>query len=290
MGGHLATVNSWVFHDGMWTQGNPPLMGPMHHAFWLSSIVFDGARAFEGCTPDLDLHSARVIRSARAMGLAPQVTAQQIQDTILTGVKKFAPGAELYLRPMFWGALNGGALQADPSSTRFVVAVYENPMPGIDAGSATLSPFRKPTANSAMTDAKAPCLYPNGARAVQDAVDRGFNNAVMLDQNGNVAEFATSNIFIVKDGIVHTPAVTGTFLNGITRQRTIALMRTSGLTVLERTIRVEELDTADEIVSTGNFGKVQAYTRYEGRTLPIGPVCLAARAAYWKFATDNWKI
>jgi branched-chain amino acid aminotransferase len=106
----------------------------------------------------------------------------------------------------------------------------------------------------------------------------------MLDAAGNVAEFASSNLFLVTaDGAVVTPALNGTFLAGITRARVIALLADDGVQVVERMVRPEELDTAREIFSTGNYGKVTPCTRYEGRELPAGPVARQARDRYLAF-------
>jgi branched-chain amino acid aminotransferase len=281
---------TFVFHDGTWTEGNKLVAGPMHHAFWLGSVVFDGARAFEGMAPDLDQHAARAVRSARAMGLSPTVSPERIHELMLDGIRRHTPGAALYIRPMFWAEAAGGPIQPDPDSTQFLLAVYESPLPGITGLSATLSPYRRPAPDSAPTDAKASCLYPNGARAMRDAMARGFTNAVLLDQHGQVAEFATSNLFFVKDGVVHTPALNGSFLAGVTRSRVISLLRADGVTVLERSIRPEELDHADEIFSTGNYGKVQPLTRWEGRALQPGPIYRTAREAYWQYASDTAKV
>ena len=85
-------------------------------------------------------------------------------------------------------------------------------------------------------------------RALREAMDKGFDNAVLCDPIGNVAELATANLFTVKDGVTHTPVTNGTFLNGITRQRIIGLLRDDGMEVRERTIAVPELADADEIV------------------------------------------
>src|SRR6185369_3420366 len=103
----------------------------------------------------------------------------------------------------------------------------------------------------------ASCLYPNSTKALREAKERGFDNAVVCDGEGNVAEFATANIFLVtpEDKVV-TPVPNGTFLAGITRARVIGLLAAAGVNVEERSVRPEELETAKEIFNTGNFGKV----------------------------------
>src|SRR5207245_522527 len=150
--------------------------------------------------------------------------------------------------------------------------------------STTLSPYRRPTLESMPVDAKAGCLYPNNARALFEANSRGFDNAIVCDMLGNVAEFATSNIFMAKDGVLFTPAPNGTFLAGITRQRVIGLLRESGVTVVEKTLTYRDFQKADEIFATGNYSKVVPASRIDDRALPLGPMYTKARELYWEFA------
>ena len=107
-----------------------------------------------------------------------------------------------------------------------------------------------------MTDAKTGSLYPNSGRMIIDARARGFDNALVRDMIGNVVETASSNVFMVKDGVVYTPAANRTFLAGITRARIIGLLRGAGFEVREATLSVEDFMNADEIFQTGNYSKV----------------------------------
>ncbi len=271
-----------TYVDGQWLEGNPPLLGARSHATWLSSIVFDGARAFEGVAPDLTLQCARVIRSGLAFGLKPTHTAEAIFDLAWEGIGKFPDGADLYIRPMFWA--EEGWVDPDPDSTRFALVIYLSPMPSPTGFSACLSTRRRPAPDMAPTDAKASCLYPNASRALREAAERGFDNAILRDPLNNVAEFATANLFIAKDGVVHTPVPNGTFLSGVTRQRVAALLRERDIEVRERTVLVAELDEADEIFATGNQGKVLPIIRYEDRDMQAGPMFKLARELYWEYA------
>jgi branched-chain amino acid aminotransferase len=276
-------MKAFTYIDGTWHEGNPPILGPMSHATWLSSIIFDGARAFEGVSPDIDRHAERAVNSARTMGLRPMLSAGEIEDLMREGIRKHAKDAELYIRPMFFA--ESGWIYPDPDTTRFTLSVYESPMPKPAAGcSVGLSPYRRPAPDQATTDAKASCLYPNSGRALRDAEKRGFDNCVVLDPLGNVAELATANIMMAKDGVVHTPAANGTFLAGITRRRVIQLLRDAGKDVRERSITYAELQEADELFSVGNFGKVLPIRRIEQRHLQPGPVYARARELYWDFA------
>lgn len=271
------------FHDGSWQSGNVPLMGSMTQAAWLASMIFDGARAFGGVAPDLDKHCARAIRSAKVMGLEPAVSAGEIEELAWDGINRFPKGTELYVRPMFWA--EEGMVSFNPASTQFALVVHREALPGPTASiTAHLSRFRRPSPEQAPTAAKASCLYPIASMAMREAKAAGFTNAVMMDPLGHVAEFTGSNIMIVKDRAVHTPIPNGTFLNGITRQRIIALLRDAGVPVHERTILPSELDEADEIFSTGNYAKVMPVTGWEKRSLQPGPIYQRARDLYWDFA------
>jgi branched-chain amino acid aminotransferase len=276
---------TWTYLDGDWHEGNVPVLGPRSHAMWLGSSVFDGARAFEGVTPDLDRHCARVNASAAALGLEPTVDLETMVGLASDGVKKFAPDAALYIRPMYW-AEQGGYMSVppDPASTRFLLCLYETPMPPPSGFSVTLSPFRRPTVESMPTDAKAGCLYPNNGRAIMEAKARGFDNALVRDMLGNIAETGTSNIFMVKDGVVLTPVPNRSFLNGITRQRIIRLLRQGGVEVAETALTMADFLDADEIFSTGNYSKVVPVTRIEDRELQPGPLGNRARRLYWEWA------
>ncbi|WP_026986773.1 branched-chain amino acid aminotransferase [Fodinicurvata fenggangensis] len=272
----------WNFHEGEWIEGNPPLLRPMSHSFWLGSMVFDGARAYEGIAPDLDLHCARVIESARNIGLAPFHSADELLELCREGLKHFDPEDELYIRPAYWA--EEGFVDPDPETTRFCLTIHEAPMPEPKGSAITLSPFRRPTPETAPTHAKASCLYPHAGRALRDAKARGFGNAVMLDALGNVAELATANIWLSKDGVARTPVPNGTFLNGITRQRIIKLFQEADLPVEEVQLTYRDFLEADEIFSTGNYGKVMPVTRIEDRELQPGPLYKMARELYWDWS------
>ena len=142
--------------------GRPPdarIIGPMSHCMWLSSVVFDGARAFEGVTPDLDLHCERVVVSAHALGLAPMLTAGEIQELALDGIGRFPANSALYIRPMFFA--EEGWVMPDAASTAFCLTIHESPMPAVQGFTACLSSKRRPLPGTAPTDAKASALYPS---------------------------------------------------------------------------------------------------------------------------------
>ena len=110
-------MTAWTYWQGSWQEGNPMLMGPMTHGSWLASTVFDGARAFEGTMPDVDLHCERMVRSVDAMGLKQLSSAGELLELAKEGVTKFPSDAALYIRPMFWA--EDGFVAPDPESTQF---------------------------------------------------------------------------------------------------------------------------------------------------------------------------
>ncbi len=284
----VATANksaTWTFFEGAWHEGNVAIMGPRTQGAWLASVVFDGGRAFEGVTPDLDQHCARINESARAFQLNPMVSDEEWLALALDGVKKFRKDAALYVRPMYWADAGvGGGVKFDPGTTKYCLCIYEAPMPEPKGVSVTLSPHRRPSAETAPVAAKAACLYPNNGHALLEAASRGFDNCLLTDMLGNVAELANANVFLVKDGVAFTPQHNGTFLNGITRRRVIGLLRQAGVTVVEKPLVHADFMGADEIFSSGNYNKVAPVTRIEDRVLPIGPVTQKARKLYWDFA------
>ena len=275
----------FTYFENVWQEGAPLVQSAMAQSFMHGSTVFDGARAFNGCVPDLDRHFSRLINSAQIMGLKSPLGVQEITDLAIEGVKKFPANAELYIRPSLFA--EGGFLVPDADDVRFVMTVFDVPMPEPSGFGACLTDFRRPNPNMAPTEAKAACLYPNSSLAIKEANRRGFDNAVMRDGADNVVEFASSNLWLAKDGEVVTPFHNHTFLNGVTRQRVISLLTESGIDVREREVKFQDVISADEVFSTGNLGKVLPVTRVEEHHFPVGPICLTAREAYFSFAACN---
>ncbi|MGH6886347.1 MAG: branched-chain amino acid aminotransferase, partial [Geminicoccales bacterium] len=212
-------------------------------------------------------------------------TAGEVQAIAEEGIGRFPKKTDLYIRPMFYA--EEGFVSADPDSTRFCCTLFEAPLPSPKGIGVCLSRFRRPPPDMAPTDAKASCLYPNAARALREASAKGFDNAVMLDANGNVAELATANIWIARDGVAITPVPNGTFLAGITRARVACLLREAGFQVEERSVTWKDVLEADEVFTTGNYAKVLPIIRVEERSLQPGPLYKQARELYWRWAHNG---
>lgn len=276
---------SIAYFDGAWIDGKTPIMTANTHGAWLGSMVFDGGRIYRRLGPDLDRHCARAVASARTIGLAPQIDGPFIERLAWQGADKFADDAELYVRPMFWA--EDGPLGPDPETTRFALYLEEAKLTAGIGFTACLARRRRPSPETMPTEAKASGLYAQVGLISLDAKKRGFDASVVLDLNGNVAEFTAANLFMVKDGVVSTPVTNRTFLNGITRQRVIKLLREDGREVQERTITFDEVLEADELFSSGNYAKIKPCLKIEERTLPYGPVTRQAWALYQTFAQKS---
>ena len=278
--------NIRTYFEGTWHNGNVPIMRAADHGAWLGSTVFDGARYFEGLTPDLMAHCQRVNRSANALGITPNHTPQQIFDIVMEGLKLFDKNAAVYIRPMYWGIDSGLAgIVPMPDETGFCVCLEEAAMSLPTAATTlTTTQYHRPILADSVVNAKAGCLYPNNARMLKEAAAKGFGNALVADAIGNVAESASANVFMAKDGEVFTPAANGTFLAGITRARHIKLLREAGKTVHETVLSFDDFRQADEVFLSGNMTKITPVTAFDQTSYQQGPVSKLARELYWDWA------
>lgn len=280
-------IRTWF--EGRWHEGDVAVMRAADHGIWQGSSVFDGARLFDGLVPDLDLHCARVNRSAAALMITPTIDPAEMVEIAREGLRKYAKGAAVYVRPMYW-ALDGSDLGISPleNSTGFALCLEEVPMPPADrATTLTTTQFRRPVLADNVCNAKAGCLYPNNARMLVEAQRKGFGNALVQDAMGNVAESATANVFIVKDGVVLTPIANGTFLAGITRARHMANLRAAGIEVREAVLTLDDVRAADEVFLSGNFGKVTPVAGFEDVTYAHGPMTKRIREIYMDWALSS---
>ncbi len=280
-------ISTWF--EGRWHDGDVLVMRAADHGSWLGSSVFDGARYFNGAAPDLLAHFERVNRSAEAMMLTPSKTPQEMMEITSEGLQRYGPDDAIYIRPMYWG-IDGDvtAIVPDTEKVGFALVLEKIPMAPPEA-SATLgrTQFRRPVIEDSLVNAKAGCLYPNNARMLREVRSRGFSNALVADAMGNVAESATSNVFMVKDGEVFTPIANGTFLSGITRARHIINMRGEGIAFHETVLGFSDFQDADEVFLTGNMSKITPVTAFEDNSYQVGPMTRRLREMYWDWAASQ---
>lgn len=281
--------NITTYFEGRWHKSDVPIMRAADHGSWLGTTVFDGARFFAGRAPDLVPHCARVNRSAEALMIRPTVSTENMVDIVREGLKHYGADDAVYIRPMYW-AIHGDAtaIMPDPDQTGFAISLEQIPMAPADAA-ATLghTRFRRPVMEDNVVNAKAGCLYPNNARMLSEVRSRGFSNALVADAMGNVAESATANIFMVKDGEAFTPIANGTFLSGITRARHISNMKADGITVHEKVLTFDDFHQADEVFMTGNMSKITPVKAFEETQYQVGPLARRLRDMYWDWAASE---
>jgi branched-chain amino acid aminotransferase len=286
-------TNIRTYFEGRWHEGDLPVMRAADHGTWQGSSVFDGARMFQGVVPDLEAHCDRVNRSADALMIDATLGAAEMAAIAREGLRGFGPGAAVYVRPMYW-AIAGSDLGIAPArgQTGFALCLEEVALPDFERPTTLCrTRFRRPVLEDAVCNAKAGCLYPNNARMLTEARAKGFGNALVADAMGNVAESATANVFIVRDGVVLTPIPNGTFLAGITRARHIANLRADGVEVIETVLSFDDVAAADEVFLSGNFAKVTAVAAFEDRRYPApGPMTRRARALYWDWALSGPRV
>ena len=282
-------TNVRTYFEGAWHDADVAVMRAADHGSWLGTTVFDGARYVRGLAPDLEAHCARVNRSAEALMITPTVSTADMVAMVQEGLDAYGPDKAVYIRPMYW-ALDGGELGIVPKegATGFAISLEEIPM-APDTASTTLARtrFRRPVLEDNVVNAKAGCLYPNNARMLAEVRARGFGNALVADAMGNVAESATANVFMVKDGVAFTPIPNGTFLAGITRARHMDNMRADGIEVVEKVLSFADFEDADEVFLSGNMMKVTPVSAFEDTSYQMGPVTRRVREMYWDWAASH---
>jgi branched-chain amino acid aminotransferase len=272
-----------IWLDGELVPWREARLHVLSHGLHYASAVFEGERAYGGRVFRLEEHGQRLLRSCRLLELACPFTAPQL-DAAARAVLAANSIENGYLRRIAWrGAEQLGVAAAQ---TRTHVAIAAWPWPRYFAAGAAerglrlaLSPWRRPAPDTAPVLAKASCLYAIGTLAKHAAERAGFDDALMLDWRGRVAEATGANVFFVRDGALHTPTPEG-FLDGITRRTVITLARARGIEVIERTILPGELPTFAEAFLTGTAAEVAPVRAIGEITFRPGAITAALAADY----------
>jgi len=248
-----------IWMDGAlvpWREANVHVLT---HAMHYASAVFEGARCYNGTVFALDEHSERLIESARLIGFRLPWSSAEINAAVEATIA--ANGlTDCYVRPIAWRGSEQMGIAAQHTKPHLAVAVWEWGAYFGDAAMAkglrlNIAQWRRPAPYTAPTNAKAAGLYMICTLSKHAAADAGYDDALMLDWRGQVAEATGANVFFVRDGALHTPAP-DCFLDGITRRTVIALARARGIEVVERAIWPEELATFEQAFLTGTAAEV----------------------------------
>jgi branched-chain amino acid aminotransferase len=251
--------DGWIWFDGKlvpWREANVHVLT---HAMHYASAVFEGQRAYNGVIFKLRQHSERLINSARILGFDLPWTAEEI-DAACNETLKANGLTDAYVRPVAWRGSEQMGVSAQKTKPHLAVAVWEwgkyfDPAVAAKGLRLDIAPWRRPAPHTAPVHSKAAGLYMIATMSKHHAEGRGFNDALMFDWRGQVAEATGANAFFYKDGILHTPTP-DCFLNGITRQTVIELARKRGVQVVERAIWPEELEGFEQMFITGSAAEV----------------------------------
>ncbi|RNJ79452.1 MAG: branched-chain amino acid transaminase [Nitrosopumilus sp. H8] len=241
------------------------------HALHYSTSIFEGIRCYD--TPDgsaifrLPEHVERFFRSARLYSMKMRFTKKQITDGIISTVKA-SRLRECYIRPLAYYGYGEMGLTPTKNKVDVSIACWEWKMGESKAGKFSgakckVSSWAKIDSRSQPMQAKAASNYGNAALARMEAVENGYDEAIMLNIHGKVAEGSAENIFAVRDGAIQTPPLSSGGLAGITRDSVMRIIREDGGTVVERDLERDDLYAADEVFMTGTAAEVKSVTRID---------------------------
>ncbi len=264
-----------IWYDGKLVSWRDSGLHVLSHGLHYGSCVFEGERVYRGEVFKLREHTQRLLDSGAALGFRiPFSLAELMQATReIVAVQGYS---DAYVRPVAWRGSEMMGVSAQETSIHVSICVWEWPsyfspearLRGIKLKTAE---WRRPSPETAPVHAKAAGLYMICTLSKHAAEAEGFDDALMLDWRGQIAETTGANIFLVQDGVIHTP-VPDCFLDGITRQTVIGLARTRGFKIVERAILPAELATTEEIFVTGTAAEVTPVGRIDDREFPVGPV------------------
>ncbi|MEP7271457.1 MAG: branched-chain amino acid transaminase [Acidobacteriota bacterium] len=285
------TETKWVWMNGRMIAWDEAQVHSSTHALHYGTGVFEGTRAYltERGTAvfRLSAHMDRLFASAETYGMEIPFTRDQLVEATHAVIAKNGFG-NCYLRHLcYLESANLGIRAECPVGFLILVWRFENPhgAKGIESGiRATISPWRKFSSDMMPTTAKASGQYLNSRLAVSEAAKRGFDEAILLDTQGNVAEASIANVFLVRDGRLITNDEKSSILLGITRRSVIELARDLGYRVDITTIRVSDLLEAEEVFVTGTASEVIPVRQIDGKSVGSGtrgPVTTALQRAFF---------
>jgi branched-chain amino acid aminotransferase len=251
--------DGWIWLDGQFVPWREAKVHVLTHGLHYASAVFEGQRMYGGEIYALHAHSERLIKSGQILDFEIPYTADQIDQACIDVCAKNGL-TDCYVRPLAWRGTEMIGVSAQNTKIHLMIAAWEWPSyfdpeqkkKGIRL---TYAKYRRPDPRSAPVHAKATGLYMICTLSKHAAEREGYQDALFLDVNDNIAEATGANIFLIRDGVIHTPTP-DSFLNGITRQSLIKLARARGIEVVERTIPLSELGTFTEVFITGSAAEV----------------------------------
>jgi len=271
----MADRDGLIWFDGEMVEWREAKIHVLTHTLHYGMGCFEGVRAYHADQGTaifaLQAHTRRLLDSCKILGMDITYSEQELIDAQIAAVRENKLDSA-YIRPMCFYGAEGMGLRADNLSVHCIVAAWEwGTYLGKDALEKGIriktSSFTRHHVNIAMTRAKANGQYINSMMALDEAIKDGYDEALLLDPEGYVAEGSGENIFTVRDGVIYTPEVTSA-LNGITRKTIFTLAEDAGLEIIEKRITRDEVYIADEAFFTGTAAEVTPISELDNR--PIG--------------------
>ncbi|MET8506634.1 branched-chain amino acid aminotransferase [Streptomyces sp. NPDC004787] len=272
-----------VWMDGAFVPWREARLHVLSHGLHYGGAVFEGVRVYGGRPFKSREHAERLRASARELNYTTPYAVAEL-DAVTREVVARAGIADGYVRPVAWRGAEQISVSGTGNGVHVAVAAWEWPHVFADGAQRhgirlRTSRWRRPSPDTAPVRAKAASLYAIGTLARDEAEAAGFDDALLLDHRGRLAEATGANLFLVIDGELHTP-VPESFLDGITRRTVIALAAELGLTVRIRDIDPAELALADEVFLTGTAYEVQPVRAVDARVFAVGKTTLRLAEAY----------
>jgi branched-chain amino acid aminotransferase len=251
--------DGWIWFDGQMTPWREAKVHVLTHALHYASAVFEGERMYGGEIFKLTEHTERLFKSAEILDFSIPYTVAQIDEACKATCAKNNL-TDCYVRPIAWRGSEQMGVTAQQSKIHLAVAAWEwpsyfNPEEKARGIRLAWAKWRRPAPDTAPTQSKAAGLYMICTLSKHAAEREGFNDAMMLDWRGYVAEATGANVFFVQGGVIHTPTP-DCFLDGITRRSVMDLARRKGVEIVERHIKPEELAGFSECFITGTAAEV----------------------------------
>ena len=280
----------FIWFDGELIEWNKAQLHLLSHGLHYASSVFEGERSYSGKIFKLKEHTERLFDSAKQLDLRVPFSIQEINDACYQTLEK-NDLSDAYVRPIIWRGAETMGVSAPNSKIHCAIAVWEwpsyfSPEDKLKGIRLTLSDWKRPSPETIPCQAKAAGLYMICTLSKQEAETKGYDDALMLDWRGQVAEATGANIFFMKEKEIHTP-LPDCFLNGITRRTVIDIAKEKGFEVIERKIELEELDNFEQCFITGTAAEVTPVSVIDDYSFFVGNEIKELSDAYIDLV-NNW--
>ena len=266
----------FVWFDGQYLKWEEAKVPIFVHALHYGTAVFEGIRAYRSDDNlyifRLKEHMDRLRKSANVYSFTTKFSADELCKAAVDLIRKNGIRESCYIRPLTFVGMHGIDLNVtknSPTHTTIIIFPFAKYFKG-DGISACISSWRRIDDESIPPMAKASGNYLNSVLATQECRRNGYDESILLDRNGCVSEASGENIFVVRNGKLHTPQLSDSILEGITRDTAITIAMELGYDVVERPISRTELYLADEIFLTGTAAEIIAITKIDGNIIGNG--------------------